>query len=91
MCAYAFFRDNYIGLPKDITNYIILFLLPSDEDVLFFKFAVYDDMVRNINYHYNLYNDIIINKRWMSYRYWSTFPFFMLKIKNKDVSIRVGQ
>jgi hypothetical protein len=89
MCAYAFFRDNYIGLPKDITNYIILFLLPSDEDVIFLKFAVYDDMVRRINYQYDLYTDIMCNPRRMKYRHWSSFPRFILRIKD-DAIIRVG-
>jgi hypothetical protein len=65
MCAYAFFRDNYIGLPKDITNYIILFLLPSDDDVIcgyVMESKLLKIQAEGLNY---LFNKIFLNY-WVS-------------------------
>ena len=83
--AYAFFLDNYI-LPKDITNYILLFLTYSDDDVHFYKYVVIDNMVRNIKYQYDLYNDVMNEPRWSRYSlYWSSFPRFFLRIKDDNI------
>ena len=81
MCAYAFFRDNYIGLPKDITDYIILFVQPCDDDVTIFKLFVHDGVSNTIKFQYNLYNDIMTNHRWHEYRLWTSFIKYMLRIK----------
>ena len=81
--AYSFFRDNYI-LPKDITNYILLFLLPSDDDVTIFKMFCFEQVMIDINFKSKLYDRIMNEERWMKKALYSTFSRYYFNIKDLE-------
>ena len=83
--AYIFFRYNNVGLPKDITDYIITFLSPSDVDIEMLKLFVYDQCICNIRYNYHLYVNVCCHPRFSAYRLWGSFHRYILDIKDNQI------
>ena len=53
--AYIVFRDNYI-LPKDITEYILTFLGPSNEEMNFIRELYYTPCWDWVKFQFGMYN-----------------------------------